>query len=68
VLIVNHPVVATHVGRPVARTYADGKRVMLLCPRGHVVETVAAVDFPGSLAEQRLSDPDHTVECRGASS
>jgi len=55
-----------HIGRPVARTYADGKRVMALCPRGHVVETVAANDFPGSLLEERLSDPDYTVECGGA--
>jgi hypothetical protein len=39
---------------------------MVLCPRGHVIETVATKDYPHSLVQARVADPTYTVECKGA--
>jgi hypothetical protein len=57
---------ADHVGRPTAQSYDDGKRVMILCPHGHLVTTVGQAEFAGGLWEQRVGDPTFTVKCGGA--
>jgi hypothetical protein len=38
---------------------------MVLCPYGHVIETVATKDYPHSIVEERVGDPTYTVECQG---
>jgi hypothetical protein len=42
----------THVGRPQVRVAKYG-RVLVLCPAGHLVLSVAAADWGGSLIAAR---------------
>lgn len=53
----------THTGRPTIRRYSKG--VVILCPLGHVVDTIATADWAGSQAEARMGDPNATVTCSG---
>ncbi|MFD8079000.1 hypothetical protein ACFV3E_40875 [Streptomyces sp. NPDC059718] len=53
-----------HTGRPKFRHTSYG-RVLVLCPAGHLVASVSANDWPGSLWEARRGDPAYTVTCDG---
>ncbi|MFI9591143.1 hypothetical protein [Nonomuraea sp. NPDC052265] len=54
-----------HTGRPLARR-TDYGRIMILCPAGHLVQSVAAGDWAGSRIEARVGNPNYTVTCHGA--
>ncbi|WP_157858065.1 hypothetical protein [Streptomyces durhamensis] len=51
-------------GPPVVRstTYS---RVLVLCPVGHLVQSVKAEDWSGSQLAARCADPAFTVTCHG---
>ncbi len=53
-----------HSGPPVVRSTSYG-RVLLLCPVGHLVQSVKAEDWSGSQLAVRYADPDFTVTCHG---
>ena len=54
-----------HVGRPIVRLSASGKRVLVLCPRGHLYLSVSVSDWSGSNIEARCGNPHFTVRCEG---
>lgn len=54
-----------HTGRPTVR-HADHGRVLVLCPVGHLVQSVAAGDWTGSALEAQVGDPTYLVTCTGA--
>ena len=60
-----NPATGEHVGRPIARP-TDYGHIMILCPVGHLVQTVAEGDWSGSLMETLVHDPAYTVTCQGA--
>ena len=53
-----------HSGRPLVRQAGYG-RVLVLCPLGHLVQSVALEDWSGSPVEARCADPAYVVTCRG---
>ncbi|MGP4049332.1 hypothetical protein [Streptomyces sp. 2A115] len=53
-----------HSGPPVVRSTSYG-RVLLLCPVGHLVQSVKAEDWSGSQLAARCADPAFTVTCHG---
>ncbi|GAA3027441.1 hypothetical protein [Streptosporangium longisporum] len=59
------PAPEPHTGRPLVRRTRHG-RVMVLCPAGHLVQSVKDVDWPGSRLEAQVGDPGYTVTCHGA--
>ncbi len=56
---------STHRSRPLVRRTGYG-RVIVLCPAGHLVQSVKDSDWAGSSQEARVADPDYLVECQGA--
>jgi hypothetical protein len=54
----------THAGRPRVYRLQNGG-TMILCPIGHVIETVRPGDWAGSRAEARYGNPDCIVTCGG---
>ncbi len=54
----------THTGATTIRISNDGGTVMLLCPEGHVVESVPSKEWGGSWEEARW--PGKVVTCNGA--
>lgn len=55
----------SHGGRPIIRPTSYG-RVLVLCPVGHLVQSIGARDWDGSAIEARCGDPDYMVTCDGA--
>jgi hypothetical protein len=55
-----------HSGLPIVRSTSYG-RVLLLCPVGHLVQSVKAEDWSGSQLQVRCADPGFTVTCHGES-
>jgi hypothetical protein len=53
-----------HSGPPIVRSTSYG-RVLLLCPVGHLVQSVKAADWNGSQLQVRCADPAFTVTCHG---
>jgi hypothetical protein len=53
-----------HGGPPVVRSTSYG-RVLVLCPVGHLVQSVRAEDWSGSQLAARCADPAFTVTCHG---
>lgn len=53
-----------HCGPPVVRSTTYG-RVLVLCPVGHLVQSVKAEDWNGSQLAARCADPAFTVICHG---
>ncbi|MEU2284226.1 hypothetical protein ABZ614_20160 [Streptomyces sp. NPDC013178] len=53
-----------HSGPPIVRSTSYG-RVLLLCPVGHLVQSVKAEDWSGSQLQVRCADPAFTVTCHG---
>jgi hypothetical protein len=58
------PGLLPHAGPPVVRSTAYG-RVLVLCPVGHLVQSVADRDWSGSQLATRCADPAYTVTCNG---
>ncbi|GAA1042179.1 hypothetical protein GCM10009566_42570 [Streptomyces murinus] len=56
-----------HCGPPTVHTTSYG-RVLVLCPVGHLVQSVRAEDWHGSQLATRCSDPSFTVTCRDQTS
>ena len=54
-----------HVGRPIIRDSTRRGRVLVLCSRGHVLDSVRRKDWSGSVWPTRISDPNYTVTCHG---
>lgn len=54
-----------HRGRPTVRRTRDGGRVLLLCPVGHLVQSVSSGDWAGSRLEAKAGDPHFEVTCHG---
>ncbi|MDX3578144.1 hypothetical protein [Streptomyces sp. FL07-04A] len=53
-----------HAGPPVVRSTSYGL-VLILCPVGHLVQSVKAEDWTGSQLAARCADPAFTVTCHG---
>ncbi|MDX3075906.1 hypothetical protein [Streptomyces sp. MI02-7b] len=60
------PAATPHSGRPLIRHTGYG-RVLVLCPAGHLVQSVLLTDWSGSQLAVRCADPDFTVDCDGSS-
>ncbi|MGW0844323.1 hypothetical protein ACWD26_30120 [Streptomyces sp. NPDC002787] len=58
------PGVRPHSGPPVVRSTSYG-RVLILCPVGHLVQSVKDEDWNGSQIAARCADPAYTVTCHG---
>ncbi|MDN3263978.1 hypothetical protein QWJ26_30040 [Streptomyces sp. CSDS2] len=58
------PGLLSHCGPPVVRSTSYG-RVLVLCPVGHLVQSVKAEDWHGSQLAARCADPAFTVTCHG---
>ncbi|MGW2421472.1 hypothetical protein ACWC0C_19860 [Streptomyces sp. NPDC001709] len=56
--------VQPHTGRPVIRPTSYG-RVLVLCPLGHLVQSVKTEDWGGSALAARYAEPDCSVTCHG---
>jgi hypothetical protein len=54
-----------HEGRPIIRESKDCKRVLVLCPYGHLLHAIDMKDWAGSLLEARATDPNWTKRCYG---
>ncbi|MFF0386804.1 hypothetical protein [Streptomyces sp. NPDC004286] len=54
-----------HSGPPVVRSTSYG-RVLLLCPVGHLLQSVAAEAWSGSALAIRCAEPGFTITCNGA--
>jgi hypothetical protein len=55
-----------HTGRAIVRATSCG-RVLVLCPVGHLVQSLSVADWPGSSMQARCA-AGHVVECEGARS
>jgi hypothetical protein len=58
------PAATPHSGRPLIRHTSYG-RVLVLCPAGHLVQSVLLTDWSGSELAARCADQDFTIDCDG---
>jgi hypothetical protein len=56
----------SHSGRPMVRRTTYG-RVLVLCPVGHLVQSVNTADWHGSQLAAQCASPAYTVTCHGRS-
>ena len=54
----------SHTGRP--RVEQVGDSVLVLCPVGHLVESIPVAEWAWSREEAKYGDPRTTVTCDGA--